>query len=403
MSGLGDHSLTTLELSLEWHSPEALHEERYLARRVNLWRDEFPPGIGQALRGKTVGDVVEQTYQPGEALPAHDRKLIHRVPRAQFRRRTVGGRPIEPACGRFYPRGMLGDMPGVFPQDTRPGRIIELDATSMTVDLNHPLAGLPLRLTATVLDMADKITETGGRLTCWLEEIADTGPGMQRRHGGQPTCFDLQGGLGRQDETDDQGFYASPRIIGHVDAQAGAFLEQFYGAVLQSGAGVLDLMSSVQSHLPEHLDLQVAGLGLNRAELEANPRLAERLVHNLNASPKLPFPERCFDAVVCSLSIEYLIKPLDVIAECTRVLRPGGNLLVGFSNRWFPTKAVRLWMDLHEFERIGLVLEYFLGCPELADLRTLSIRNWWRPEDDPHIHRTTTSDPVYVVMGKVRG
>ncbi|SMP38963.1 Methyltransferase domain-containing protein [Desulfonatronum zhilinae] len=405
MSGLGEHSLTTLELALEWQSPEARHQERYLARRVNLWRDVFPPGFKEALLGKAVGDTVEKTYQPGEAIPDHDPKLIHRVPRSRFQRRTVGGRVIEPARGRFYPRGMLGDMLGVYPQDSRPGRIIELDASNMVVDLNHPLAGFPLTLRATILDLADKATETGGRLTCWLEEIADSGPGMQRRHNGHPTSFDLQDGLRRLDETEDALFYASPRIIGHVDAQAGAFLEQTYAdslSSLPSGAKVLDLMSSVLSHIPEHLDLHVTGLGLNLEEMEANPRLADRVVHDLNAAPKLPFPDKSFDAVTCSLSIEYLTSPQAVIAECARVLRPGGMLLVGISSRWFPTKAVRMWMDLHEFERIGLVLEYFQTVPALTDLRTVSIRNWWRPEDDPHIDQTLTSDPVCVVMGTVQ-
>ncbi len=406
MSGIGEHSLTTLELTVEWQSPEARHQERYLARRVNLWRDVFPSGIKEALLGKTVGDTVERSYQPGEAIADHDPKLIHCVPRSRFKRRTVGGRGIEPALGRFYPRGMLGDMLGVYPQDTRPGRIIELDASTMVVDLNHPLAGHPLTLRATVQDMADKVTETGGRLTCWLEEVADSGPGMQCRHGGHPTSFDLQGGLRRLDETEDALFYSSPRIIGHVDAQAGAFLGQTYAdalSALPAGAKVLDLMSSVQSHLPEHFDLHVTGLGLNREELDANPRLAERVVQDLNATPELPFPDKSFEAVACSLSIEYLTNPQAVIAECARILRPGGVLLAGFSNRWFPTKAVRMWMDLHEFERVGLVLEYFQTVPALKDLRTVSIRNWWRPEDDPHIDQTLTSDPIYVVTGRVQG
>ncbi|WP_031387115.1 methyltransferase domain-containing protein [Desulfonatronum thiodismutans] len=406
MSGLGEHSLTTLELALEWQSPESRHLERYLARRVNLWRDVFPPGFKEALLGKSAGDTVEKAYQPGEAVPDHDPKLIHAVPRSRFQRRTVGGRIIEPARGRFYPRGMLGDMLGVYPQDSRPGRIIELDESSMVVDLNHPLAGRPLTLRATVKDTADKVTETGGRLTCWLEEIADSGPGMQCRGGGRPTSFDLQDGLHRRDETEDSRFYASPRIIGHVDAQAGEFLKETYAdalSTLSAKAKVLDLMSSVQSHLPEHLDLHVTGLGLNLEEMETNPRLAERVVHDLNATPKLPFPDKSFDAVACSLSIEYLTTPQAVIAECARVLRPGGALMVGVSNRWFPTKAVRIWMDLHEFERVGLVLEYFQTVPTLTDLRTVSIRNWWRPEDDPHIDQTLTSDPVYVVMGTVQG
>ncbi len=395
-----EHSLISMELELDWQSDEARHVERYLARRVNVWRDVFPPNLQQSLLGRSKGDVVRLEYQPGEAVPAYDAKLVHRVPRTQFARREIAGREVALMQGRFYPRGMLGDILGVYPQDVQPGRIIDLDETTMTVDLNHPLAGRALTLRATVLEVADKITDTGGRLTCWMEELADNGPGMQTRHAGRPTQFDSADGLQRKDQSDDVLFYAAPRLIGHVDAQTGAFLQEVYASVLKSGDRVLDLMSSVQSHLPSGRELRVTGLGLNRAELDANPLLTERAVQDLNANPTLPFADKSLDAVACSLSIEYLTNPRAVLSQCVRVLRPGGTLLVGFSNRWFPDKAVRQWMDLHEFERLGLVLDYFLGTQALQDLQTVSIRNWWRPEHDPHIGETFTSDPVYVVMGK---
>lgn len=78
-------------------------------------------------------------------------------------------------------------------------------------------------------------------------------------------------------------------------------------------------------------------------------------------------------------------------------------VMFGFSNRWFPTKATALWLDLHEFERMGLVLEYLLADGGYADLWTFSARNWWRPVDDAHIRQTWTSDPVYVVGGVRKG
>jgi SAM-dependent methyltransferase/FKBP-type peptidyl-prolyl cis-trans isomerase 2 len=343
MTAIHAQSLAALDMELTWQSAEARHVERYLARRVNIWRDILPTGMQEQLMGLAPGDKIQVELLPGRDLPRFDPSRIFTIPRSEFRSRRIQNRMVLARKGRFYPRGMLGNLPGVFPQDAQPGRIIDLDETFMTVDLNHPLAGKKATLQAVVLDAAEKVSETGGRLSCWMEEIADNGPGMQVRYGSVPTDFDGPETRQRLDQSPDCDFYGQPRLVGHVDHQASAFLQEYYGAELSPGNTVLDLMSSVQSHLPGDQGLVVTGLGLSREELHANPQLTTRLVHDLNQNPALPFAENSFDAVVCSLSIEYLTDPQAVIAQCARVLRPGGKLLIGFSNRWFPTKAVLGW------------------------------------------------------------
>ena len=52
------------------------------------------------------------------------------------------------------------------------------------------------------------------------------------------------------------------------------------------------------------------------------------------------------DAVTICVSIQYLQKPVAVLREVARVLRPGGVVAVTFSNRCFPTKAVAIWRML---------------------------------------------------------
>ncbi|MBI4804841.1 MAG: methyltransferase domain-containing protein [Desulfovibrio sp.] len=305
-----------------------------------------------------------------------------------------------PRDGRYYPRGLFAGLPGVFPQDTRPARVLQAGPDGLVVDLNHPLAGRATSLTARVDSVTPKRSDTGGRLSHWLEEMADFGPGMQaRRCVGVPTDFSGPEGPARLDETDDALFYSKARLIGHVDSQASINLCDIYSKRLQPGDKVLDLMSSMQSHLGSEPDLMVTGLGMNAEELEANPVLARRTVRDVNASPSLPYSDGEFDAVVSSLSIEYLIDPRAVVHECARVLRSGGRFMVGFSNRWFPTKANFLWLDLHEYERVGLVLDYLLESGCFKELWTESVRNWWRPADDPHVRQTWISDPVYVVGG----
>ena len=114
------------------------------------------------------------------------------------------------------------------------------------------------------------------------------------------------------------------------------------------------------------------------------------------------FESNSFDAVVCTVSIEYLIDPLAVSAEVSRVLRPDGYFIVTFSNRWFPTKAIKIWKELHEFERMGMVLEYFIRSGGFKDLQTYSIRGLPRPHDDKYFPDLWYSDPVYAVWGQKR-
>jgi SAM-dependent methyltransferase len=162
---------------------------------------------------------------------------------------------------------------------------------------------------------------------------------------------------------------------------------------------VLDLMSSWTSHLPADQGLQVAGLGMNPEELARNPLLAERVVRDLNFDPTLPWGHAHFDLAVCTVSVEYLVRPVDVFREVARVLRPGAPFLLTFSERWFPPKVARIWTELHPFERMGLALAYFRGAGGYTALNTESVRGLLRPEDDKYASMTPLSDPVYAVWG----
>ena len=164
----------------------------------------------------------------------------------------------------------------------------------------------------------------------------------------------------RQDETPDQRFYAMPRLVVHIDDATIAALTDAYRELLAPGSAVLDLMSSWVSHLPPDVEYgRVAGLGMNALELERNERLTERVVHDLNADPLLPYPDASFDAVVNAVSIQYLTRPVEVFRECARVLRPGGLHAVAMSHRCFPTKAIRAWHVLPPSERLAVVSAYF--------------------------------------------
>jgi len=47
------------------------------------------------------------------------------------------------------------------------------------------------------------------------------------------------------------------------------------------------------------------------------------------------------------------VKPFEVFADIARVLKTGGASVITFSDRWFPPQSIRLWSELHPFERMG--------------------------------------------------
>jgi SAM-dependent methyltransferase len=164
----------------------------------------------------------------------------------------------------------------------------------------------------------------------------------------------------RVDESDDALFYQAPRLVTHIDPGTIAALTQYYAQMLPDGLRLLDLMSSWVSHLPAQRRYErVVGLGMNAEELRANERLTARVVQDLNRDCTLPFDARSFDAVLIAVSVQYLVRPVDVFREIGRVLCPGGRLIVAMSHRCFPTKAVRAFHQLGGEDRIRLVAAYF--------------------------------------------
>ena len=403
MTSIDKNCFAALEFTLAWSSDQARHRERFLARKVNIWRDVFPPGMENVLMGLNIGDERSISYEPGEAVPAFNKQKVLTLNRKTFKPPRQGPTVSGPRFGRFYPQGFLSDLVGIYPQNINPFRVIDVNRETFDADLNHPLANYPFCVQVYVHNVAIKDGDVGGRCSVWMEELADNGPGMQARWQNQPTDFALQEPLSREDEQGDLAFYARPRMVGHVDAQASEHLQAEYSRFLQPGMQVLDLMSSLYSHLPEDMDLEVTGLGMNQEEMQINPALHHHVIQDINTDPELPFSDASFDLVVCSLSIEYVIRPHVFAAQMRRVLRPGGRVILSFSNRWFPPKVTRLWTALHEFERMGLVVEFLRRDQGYTNLETTTVRNWWRPVDDKYYGQLWASDPVYVVTGTLKG
>jgi SAM-dependent methyltransferase len=209
----------------------------------------------------------------------------------------------------------------------------------------------------------------------------------------------------RLDETDDRVFYEIDRMVAHLDAEALRWSSEIIGALITEDRPViLDLMASWDSHLPSEIEVdRVVGLGLNANELAVNAVLDERIVHDLNIEPKLPFDDASFDVVLCTVSVDYLTRPFAVVAEVARVLRPGGLFLCLFSNRYFPEKAVRIWREASEAERALIVQDYFASTPLLTETQVFSVQGRPRPENDRYAGLGIPSDPVFAVWAERLG
>jgi SAM-dependent methyltransferase/FKBP-type peptidyl-prolyl cis-trans isomerase 2 len=389
MESININSETDIAFQLKWKSRNAEHTEGYAARNVNLWRDWLPRNVQQALLGKQALETSHVRFEPGELFGNNSGPL--KIPRSRF--------SMSPQSGRFYPKGKLSGLPGVFPQNMQPFRCIGINNGHMKVDTDHPLARLPLSLSMTVGQISAKESERGGSSVDWVGLLTD-GPGMQARWDGNPTDFFSGNPFARNDEGADKLFYDAPRLVHHLDETARDLVGYLYKRFVKDGMKVLDLMSSWVSHLPDQVKpSEISGLGMNRIELEQNPLLTDSLVHDLNEDPSLPYASESFDVAVCTASVEYLNQPLAVFKDVARVLRPGGVFAVTFSNRWFPPKAIRIWEQIHEFERIGLVLEYFLRSGAFENLGTYSMRGLPRPKTDKYAGELFYSDPVYAVWG----
>lgn len=211
----------------------------------------------------------------------------------------------------------------------------------------------------------------------------------------------------RMDESSDSVFYSSPRFVEHIDQNAINNLINFHSSELKiisnrlygdyQPLDILDLCSSWVAHLPidtyqgKESSSSVLGVGMNEEELRRNRQLTDWIVQDLNQQPEMKsISSNSFDVALCQLSIDYLTKPVAVMKEAARILRPNGEIIVSFSNRVFFDKAIAGWTgksDLDHIERVGEYILLSRGF-EKDSLRAYSLVS--RPD----------SDPLYIVTAK---
>jgi ubiquinone/menaquinone biosynthesis C-methylase UbiE len=115
-------------------------------------------------------------------------------------------------------------------------------------------------------------------------------------------------------------------------------------------------------------DVRLTGIEWSPAMLDVARRRADQLGRAVDLregdAQALPFPDASFDSVVCTLSLCAIPDERRAIAEMTRVLRPGGRLLLldhVAASAW-PVRAVQRLLEL---VTVPLGGEHFLRRPLL--------------------------------------
>ena len=204
------------------------------------------------------------------------------------------------------------------------------------------------------------------------------------------------------DTGNDREFYGVPRFVTHVDGGFIDRLTNLYRDRLSPNTRIFDMMSSWVSHLPDDIQFEhIYGHGLNAEELAKNPRLDEYFVQNLNQDQQLSLADASVDAVLNTVSVQYLQYPEAVFAEVHRILKPNGIAIFSFSNRMFYHKAIEIWRDGSEIDRVELVKGYFQSVPGFS-----------QPESIVHVSQVPDflrmigvpgGDPFYAVIAQKIG
>jgi SAM-dependent methyltransferase len=387
-----------LTINLKTNTENTSHEDITHLQRVNIFRDFLYEQEPELLFERNKGEIFSADTDLLKNYFKYSNAKIFKVSKRDIKPLKLNGDLINPRKGRFYPKGILSGISSVFSANMHPFRCLQVEKDLIYSDFNFPPSDKSPKIEIRVDNIIEKTRNSGASCRHILEDIM-TGPGMGSRFNNRPTDFFSDDPFSRISEVDDVIFYKSPRITAHTDALCRKNLEKIYQNLIKPDSRVLDLMTSTFSHYPKDHYLDVYGIGMNMEEMSHNKQLSKRIVQDLNNDPILPFGDDKFDYITCSMSVEYLTRPFEVFKEAARVLKKDGLFIVSFSNRWFPGKEIKIWRELHDYEKMGLVSEYFFDSGLFYNIKTKSLRGFPRPYDKTDRYRDTLwfSDPLFVV------
>ncbi|MDA0656132.1 MAG: hypothetical protein O2912_06990 [Proteobacteria bacterium] len=387
-----------LTIVLEWESVFSggviRHRDALFAPNVALWHEA---DWARDIRRLNPGECVEARLSI-ETLLGPMSGAISEIHTDAFKPQFRNGEAMTLRTGRFYPSLLCNGLVK-HPEDrAKLFRTLGSPQKMVKIDTRHPLTDYAL----TIKVHCEKIREDGSPTPFYvvLHKLA-AGPGIQARHRNIETDFSSDDAYARPEGGADPYFYALPRLTAHLDSRAQQAVGAFYREVLPEHGHLLDLMSSLHSNLDGGQSYKsLTGLGLNAEEMASNQELTNAVIADLNKGRAIPFSDCAFDGAICTVSVDYLIHPVETLSEVGRILKAGAPFAATYSNRWFPTKVTKLWTELHPFERLGLLATYLheTGC--FRDLETYSIRGLPRPPDDPYSDQIAESDPIFAIAAR---
>jgi FKBP-type peptidyl-prolyl cis-trans isomerase SlyD len=107
--------------------------------------DSLVPGLERALEGKSPTDRIAVTVSPEDGYGVRDDALVIALPRSQFT--SVGAVEV----------GMQFEMQGE--EDSRIVTVTSMDDDTVTVDANHPMAGVTLRFDVSIVGVRPATAE----------------------------------------------------------------------------------------------------------------------------------------------------------------------------------------------------------------------------------------------------
>jgi FKBP-type peptidyl-prolyl cis-trans isomerase SlyD len=137
---IGNQTVVTIDYTLTDEHGEVLDTSKGEEPLVYIQgTGSIISGLEEALEGKAAGDALNVTIAPARGYGERDEQLVQEVPRERF---PAGG---EITVGmRFHAQGTGG---------SHVVTVVGVDDKKVTVDANHPLAGVTLSFDVKVLEV----------------------------------------------------------------------------------------------------------------------------------------------------------------------------------------------------------------------------------------------------------
>ena len=159
---ISNNSVVTLNYTLKNDQGEILDESQDGSFLYMHGAGGIIPGLESQLEGKSAGDTFTAHIEPADGYGERDDSMVQVVPRDMFDKEH----PIEVGT-QFHAESPEGDMLTV--------TVTKIEGDDITVDGNHPLAGIALNFDVKIADIREASAEE-------IEHGHVHGPGGHHHH-----------------------------------------------------------------------------------------------------------------------------------------------------------------------------------------------------------------------------